>query len=254
MTKPLLIVGTGRSGTTSIVQLFKRLGFSTRKEGMHPFDLELKNEVEVAWGAGCSLDKISDDVVVAHITRHPVKVIRRFLFTFFYDINHIDDAIKYHNHLFPDKAFGIPLDVDKAMEIACEFYCRWNKTIQEQCSKRLPDITYQFKAEEIQYELFNLLRLMDADIDFTRVLSAAMLDTHTINSAITFISNHHTDRIVGDGLYQHITFDDVTPELQDYTYELGYEKDCDAHHPEHWRDVYINIIVSIEKAKQTCMK
>ena len=200
-------------------ELLRRFDVSIRKEGLTPYSMLFENDVEVSWTAGGVLNGIPNDVRVAHLFRHPLPVIRRFLYMFFFNPAYIDAAITYHNMCFPQYTFKTPLDVTKNIEIVCEFYCRWNKVIQ------FSGVDHTFKIEDIHDELDNILGLMELDVsEIDRVAGLILTPKHT-NSAVSIIQDsvHFYPQIVGDGLYTHINYEDLTPELQDYTLELGYD-------------------------------
>lgn len=219
----LLITGVGRSGTTYMYELLGRFGVSIRKEGLTPYSMLFQNDVEISWPAGGILLGIPKNVRIAHLFRHPLLVIRRFLYMFFFNPAYIDGAIIYHNMCFPQYAFKTPLDVTKNIEIACEFYCRWNKTIQSHPH----GIDHTFKIEDIHRELDNILALMDLDVpEIDKVAGLLLTPKHT-NTAVGLIQDfvHFYPQIKGDGLYSDIHYDDLTLELQDYTLELGYDRE-----------------------------
>ena len=138
---------------------------------------------------------------------------------FFYDENYIDSAITYHNQVFPEHAFEIPLDIDNSMQICCDFYCRWNKAIQN--SGR---VDLRIRIEEMDNYVGTMFELMNIRPNPDAIKEALRVISKKTNTAIVIIHEHGktNPRVKDNGFYKRIRYDDVTPELQEYIRELGY--------------------------------
>jgi hypothetical protein len=222
----LLVVGTGRSGTTYLNTLMRALGLNVRIEGITPNRNGFQHQVEIAHGAVGRIPQLPKDYCVAHQVRHPLKVIRRFLFTFFQNPSFVDSPIIFYNQTFPEHPLPAPPPISRNIEIVCEYYCRWNKLAESNMAKLPSERIHKYKVENIDTEIFNLYRLMDLEINepfIKRVMANIGKNVHTRHDDIPMESAKRP-WIEGNGLFEHIGFDDVTPELQDYILELGYEK------------------------------
>lgn len=227
MYNKLLVVSSARSGTTFMSKLMRVLGFQTRMEGILPDRNSFDYQVEIAAGANGRILEVPDNYFIAHQVRHPLKAIRRYLFTFFQDPTFTDGPIMCYNKTFENK-LPAPPPIERNMEIVCEFYCRWNKLAQDLMSKLPVERTHQYKIEDIDTEIFTLASAIGVNLDkerTKRILADLGTETHSRKYDIPDATKERP-WIEGDGLFEHIGFDDVTPELQDYILELGYAKDA----------------------------
>jgi hypothetical protein len=159
-----LIIGTGRSGTGYMSELFKSIGMKSTHEGMFTSDgwkyveevyksKMLHNiEVESSWMAAPFLDKEKlNGTVIIHVTRNPLKTISSILSTKLLSDDLLKDkrnpfTLFIQNHM--PKVFNYSNEVDRTVY----FYIYWNKLIE-----RYADLT--FKVEDKPDKLFEKLKI-----------------------------------------------------------------------------------------------
>ena len=227
MYNKLLVVGSARGGTTFLSRLLTRLGLEVKQEGIRPNRGGFAHQVEISHGANGRVLEAPDNYFVAHQLRHPINVIRRYMFTFFQDPKKIDAPVLFYNLTF-DNQIPIPPPIKDNLKIVCEVFCRWNKLAESQMAKLPTDRVMQYRVEDMNTEIYNLMSAIGIELDTTKtteILAEMGNKTHTRSLDIP---NASLSRpwIEGDGLFKHIGFDDVTSELQDYILELGYDKEA----------------------------
>jgi len=160
-----LIVGTGRSGTAYMSELFRSSGMKSAHEGVFTVDgwkyarevdetsqLLHNIEVESSWMAAPFLNKKElDDTIIIHAIRNPLKTISSIVCTKLLSDDLLSNkknpfTLFIQNHM--PKVFNYSNEVDRVTY----FYIYWNKLIE-----RYADLT--FKVEDKPDKLFEKLKI-----------------------------------------------------------------------------------------------
>ena len=212
----LLITGLPYSGTTYMWKLFKLLGCNAGHEEYGPHMKKCGKKktlqpIEISWEAFPILNKVPSNIKIIHQVRNPLLVVRRLLGALAMGVAGIQQRLLPYYSKTCNQSLTPPESFEDRIIYVCELYCLWNKHITD-----YQNIHMRYRIENIDAEIYRI-----------RDLIGANWKDESIKWALNKLSkNTHTKKGIFD-MFEQVTFDKLTPELQVYIKILGYsEKDC----------------------------
>lgn len=232
-----LITGCGRSGTTYIVKLLKKLGVNAVQEYLTPSRMNadsFPHKVEASGYGVAFLKKLSGKVRVALQIRHPVLVVRRHVWSWTEPKVGMLKKFPIQNNMYR-AVFGKNIPGETIVEKASNYVCHWNKEVERYMETMPNDMKMCYRIEDIDNVFYNLWAFIhDRPFDtgeevvldnkeYDKIKHALASVSKATNSKVKYIKDNYSkeDR----SRFETLGFDDLTTELQEYLLKWDYDKE-----------------------------